>query len=858
MVKIIKVNKQRLIILILITFCFQTIAAISVDNKKSAIPKAHPMLLWYDKPALRCDTISWNANMWNTNPCGWFEALPVGNGRMGAMVFGGIKKELIQLNEETVWGGYKIDRDNPGALNALPEIQKLIFENQVEDALRLAYKNLTGTPKGLKSFQTLSDLIIDFQYPDNYENIADYYRDLNLDSAIATTRFTKNGATFTREVFASHPDQVIVCRISCNKPGLINAKIALNRVDARSYVKSAENNLLVLEGQINETDSLTKINRGMRFLTQVKVINKGGSTEHSPDYLRFVDANELTIIISGATNYVGRDPEQICKEVLANATKFTYNELKNRHISDYRKLYNTVSLSLNDPSDPLRYPTDKRIEMVRSGNDDDYLSELFFQYGRYLLIASSRKGDLPGNLNGIWWPTVKAPWNGDYHININLQENYWPAEVTNLSEMTFPYFDLVDSLAIKGKITAQKCYGAKGWVAHHATDVYWTTAPVDEGAGLWPMGGAWLVRQLYEHYLYTNDKEFLKNRAYPLMKGAAEFFVDYLVKIPKGRFMEGKLITNPSHSPENTFEMNDGTQSQFGYGATMDIMIIKDLFKNCIQAIDELDDGSGFDKEFRAVLVEKLGQLAPVQINKEGRIQEWIEDYKEVEIGHRHLSHMFGLYPANDISLHSTPELALAAKKSIERRLNGNLNAKTEEANNRYGSFDSYLNGKKGTGWGRAWVINLLARLGQGDSAYKSYKYLIGSLTFPNLFGQSHGAFSIDCNHAGTAGVAEMLLQSHENEINILPALPKEWKSGHVSGLCARGGFMIDLEWKNAVATRLIITSNAGKLCRLRLNGAVATKILCTDKELPLKSSNETIEFETSPNRKYEIILKSL
>jgi len=287
-------------------------------------------------------------------------------------------------------------------------------------------------------------------------------------------------------------------------------------------------------------------------------------------------------------------------------------------------------------------------------------------------------------------------------------------------------------------------------------------------------------------------------------------------------------------------------------------MIIKDLFKNCIQAIDELDSGAGFDKEFRAILVEKLGQLAPVQINKEGRIQEWIEDYKEVEIGHRHLSHMFGLYPANDISLHTTPELALAAKKSIERRLNGNPNAKTEEAHNRFGSFDSYLNCRKGTGWGRAWVINLLARLGQGDSAYNSYKYLIGSLTFPNLFGQSHGAFSIDCNHAGTAGVAEMLLQSHENEINILPALPKEWNSGHVSGLCARGGFTIDLEWKNGVASRLTISSNAGKVCRLRVNGVAISKILYAGNELPLKKNNEIVEFGTIANKKYEIILKSL
>jgi len=428
--------------------------------------------------------------------------------------------------------------------------------------------------------------------------------------------------------------------------------------------------------------------------------------------------------------------------------------------------------------------------------------------------------------------------------------------VTNLSELSFPYFDLVDSLAIIGKITAQKCYGAKGWVAHHATDVYWTTAPVDEGAGLWPMGGAWLVRQLYEHYLYTNDKEFLNNRAYPLMKGAAEFFVDYLVKIPKGHFMEGKLITNPSHSPENTFEMDDGTQSQFGYGATMDLMIIKDLFKNCIQAIDKLDGGTGFDKEFRAVLVEKLAQLAPVQINKEGRIQEWIEDYKEVEIGHRHLSHMFGLYPANDISLHTTPELALAAKKSIERRLNGNPNAKIEEAHNRFGSFDSYLNGKRGTGWGRAWVINLLARLGQGDSAYNSYKYLIGSLTFPNLFGQSHGAFSIDCNHAGAAGVAEMLLQSHEGDINVLPALPRAWKNGFVSGLCARGGFTVDIEWDNYLTTKLTITSKVGEKCRLKLNKALVKKILCYGKEVTFKNELDVIEFKTIANQKYEIIFE--
>ena len=766
-----------------------------------------PMILWYNSPAI----IKNNQNV----HADWFLALPLGNGRMGAMVFGGVEMEKIQLNEESIWGGYKIDRNNPGALEALPKIRELIFENNVDSALSLAYENITGIPRSIKSYQTLCDLNLEFQGIDA-DKVTSYSRLLSLDSAIATTTFQLDGKKYKREVFASYPDQVVVCRISCNQPSGVSLKLSMYREkDAESYTPESRNHRLHLEGQISEIDSATGINRGMKFLNSTEIIPSGGTVQRGKDFLRVENADELVILISAATSYAGRIPAEINDERIERAKQYSFEELKQRHVKDYERYFKRVHLQLNNVSDPYELTTVKRIENVRAGKTDDYLEELFFQYGRYLLISHSRPGDLPANLTGMWWGTTQAPWNGDYHININCQMNYWPAQVTNLPEMNQPFFDLVDSISQRGKITAQKTYGADGWTAHHLTDVFWTTAPADKGAGLWAFGGAWSVRQLFEHYKYSSDKEFLRERAYPLMKGAAKFMLDYLVTVPEGLPFEGKLVTNPSHSPENAFELPDGTQSQFGYGATMDIMIIRDLFNNCIESIDVLDDGTGFESSFKARLQEALEYLVPIQVTADGRIQEWIEDYKETEIGHRHISHLYSVFPADDINRYHTPELAKAAKKTLERRVAGNPNAKEDEANNRFGSFDSYLNGKGGTGWGHAHVMNLWARLGEGNKAHAHYNHLIGALTFPNLFGQAHRAFSIDCNHGGAAGVAEMLVQSHEGFIRLLPALPSQWQKGEISGLMVRGGFEVDIEWYDAKLIQAKILSVTGNQCSI-------------------------------------------
>ncbi len=817
-------------------------------NQDNFICEQKPMVLWYDEPAISyMDTTN---SEWAFD---WFKALPIGNGRMGAMLFGGIEKDKIQLNEESLWGGYKRDRNNPNALNALPEIQQLLFDNKADEALKLAYENISGIPRKIKSYQTLCDVEIEYAGLNKKTHMSSYHRELNLDSAISETHFINNGKTYVREAFASYPDNVVVYKMSCDKPKSINAKIFLKREkDATVRVSVADSTLYILEGQINEQHPKTGKNVGMKFLNYVKVIPKGGTQEKSSEYLHFKNADEIVILITAATNYAGRTPKEICDKNIQNALKYSYDELKERHITDFQKYYNRVKISLGNNNSPYEHTTDERIKMVKSGFDDNYLSELFFQYGRYLLISHSRPGDLPGNLTGIWWGTTQAPWNGDYHININCQMNYWLAQNTNLAEMNTPFFDLVDSIAVSGKNTAKKTYGADGWVAHHLTDVFWTTAPADWGAGLWPFGGVWSVRQLYEHYLYNNDKEFLEHRAYPLMKGAAEFVIDFLVEIPEGLPFEGKLVTNPSHSPENAFEFSNGKQSQFTYGATMDLMLIHDLFNNCIEAIDALELENSTEKEFRSHLEETLAKLVPVQVNEKGRIQEWIEDYKETEIGHRHLSHLYSLYPANDISLHQNPDLANAAQKTLKRRVHGNPNAIHDESDNKFGSFDSFINKKGGAGWSHAHAMNLWARLEHGNEAYHHYKYIMGSLTFPNLLGQAHRTYCIDCNHGGSAGVAEMLVQSHEGFIRLLPSLPNTWEQGKVSGLRARNGFEVSLEWKHNKLVKAYIQSVNGNTCSVYANKVPRVTLNNTEIEVS-KTDDNVFTFNTEIDNLYEI-----
>ena len=745
-------------------FCFGIVSFVMNAQQQ-------PLKLWYNTPAA----------IWN-------EALPLGNGRLGAMVFGDPTIERLQLNEETIWAGSPNTNAHSKSLAALPVVRKLVFEGKYKDAQDLATRDIMSQTNDGMPYQTFGSVYISFNGHNDYKN---YYRDLDIANATASVQYEVDGVTYKREVLTAFADQVIAVKLSASKAGKISCNVMMNSPIDKT-VSFSDNNEIVMNGTGTNFEG---VKGKVKFEGRLAVQNKGGKVSSKNGVLSINGADEATLYISIGTNFVDyktldENQEQKCKRFLEAALTKNFEEIKKAHVSYYQKFFNRVSLDLG-ANEKIKKPTDERIRDFKK-EFDPQLAALYFQFGRYLLISSSQPGGQPANLQGIWNDMVSPPWDSKYTMNINAEMNYWPAELTNLSEMHEPFIQMAKELAVTGHETAKTMYNCGGWVLHHNTDIWRITGPVDQAAsGMWPTGGAWVCQDLWERYLYTGDKKYLAE-IYPIMKGAAQFFLDFMVVDPNTKY----LVVVPSSSPENVHAGEDG-KSTIASGTTMDNQLLFDLFTNVIRATDILSEDVTFAKKVK----EALAKMPPMKVGQHNQLQEWQDDWDNPKDNHRHVSHLYGLFPSNQISAFRTPELFEAAKQSLIYR--------TDES----------------TGWSMGWKVNLWARLLDGNHAYKLIQdqlHLVtadqrkGGGTYPNML-DAHQPFQIDGNFGCTAGIAEMLIQSQEGAIQLLPALPTVWKNGSLKGIVTRGGYVVDLEWKNNQVSMVKIHAKLDGNCRLRL-----------------------------------------